>query len=325
VDPNGPDRTPHVPSPTLWPVGFAVGVAILLTGIVVGWPIVLLGAIIAVGFGFLWVRDLTSDMRGEPVADIQPERRSESAAYGDTIGAAPASPDDEAALPRMTDEEIDGATRHGFLVGATLGVGAVIGGLVTVPALGFMAVPPFVDQGFRDADLGALDNYPEGEWRIATFMEDPAQGEVTRHTVFIRNNGLLNGLPSFTLIANNCAHLGCPVQPAGPVNEEGAKEIKTPTTPLRLIPADPAGGFACPCHGGAYDPEGNRTSGPPVRALDRYTYAIRDSRLILTGRYSVGSVEGTGKDAVIKKYEWSSPGVHVDGVEALLYPIEPPK
>ena len=28
-----------------------------------------------------------------------------------------------------------------------------------------------------------------------------------------------------------------------------------------------AASFGCPCHGGQYSPEGNRTSGSPVRAL----------------------------------------------------------
>ena len=60
--------------------------------------------------------------------------------------------------------------------------------------------------------------------------------------------------------------------------------------------ANPAA-FACPCHGGAYDTEGNRTAGPPVRALDRYEYEVRDGRVFLVGTYSVGKVQGEGKDA----------------------------
>ena len=319
MDPNGPERTPHVPPPTLWPVGFAVGIAILLTGLIVGWPIVVLGAVLLLGFGFLWVRDLTADMRDEDVDEIEPERRGEGApAHG--IGAAPAVAD-EAALPVAAEDEVDRGT---FLAAATLGLGAVIGGIVTVPALGLMTIPPFVDQGFKESDLGPVDDFPEGQWRIATFMENPDEGEVTRHTAFVRNNGELDGVPSFTLIANNCAHLGCPVQPSGPIQEEQKKTIETSTTQVDLIPTDPAGGFACPCHGGAYDSEGNRTSGPPVRSLDRYTFAVRGGNLFITGRFSVGNVEGSGKDAVITKYQQMPPGVHVDGVEALLYPIAPP-
>ncbi len=35
---------------------------------------------------------------------------------------------------------------------------------------------------------------------IATFLADPQAGEVSRRAAYIRNNGLLNGLPSFTLV-----------------------------------------------------------------------------------------------------------------------------
>ena len=120
-------------------------------------------------------------------------------------------------------------------------------------------------------------------------MTDPEKGEVSRRTAFVRNNGDLDGVPSFTIISNRCVHLGCPVQPNGPVEDEDAKEIET----VRLIPTEPTG-FGCPCHGGQYDIEGNRTAGPPVRALDRYEFKIEGDRLVLVDAYSVGMVEGQG-------------------------------
>src|SRR5262245_44890226 len=48
----------HVPAPSLWPIGFAVGVACILVGLVISIPALIVGAIIALLFGFLWVRDL---------------------------------------------------------------------------------------------------------------------------------------------------------------------------------------------------------------------------------------------------------------------------
>ena len=84
-------------------------------------------------------------------------------------------------------------------------------------------------------------------------------------------------------------------------------------------------GFGCPCHGGQYDTEGNRTAGPPVRALDRAEFSIVNGNLILGPFYSVSEVEGAGARARIKKYGRSVPGVHVDGPEAWLYPVEVPK
>jgi hypothetical protein len=79
--------------------------------------------------------------------------------------------------------------------------------------------------------------------------------------------------------------------------------------------------FGCPCHGGQYDTEGNRIAGPPVRALDRYNYSIKNGRLILGSAYSVDYVHGSGKDARIKKYPLQMPGQHVAGPEFWLWPI----
>src|SRR5919197_1044687 len=67
---------PHVPGPSLWPVGFAIGVVVLLLGIVVGYPIVILGSILAVGFGFLWVRDLTTGQELTPPPEFPTETRA---------------------------------------------------------------------------------------------------------------------------------------------------------------------------------------------------------------------------------------------------------
>lgn len=313
MEPHGPERQPHTPAPSLWPVGFAIGVAILLTGLVVGWWIVLLGAILTVAFGFLWIRDIGAETRLAPEPELI-----------EGTGAAPAVAGEGAALPVMSDEEIERFPRSKFLEASTIGVGAIIGGLITVPALGFAVIPAFTGAEDHNIDVGSVGDFPEGEWRIVTFLQTPEEGEVSRRTTFIRFNGELDGQPSFTIIANNCAHLGCPVQPSGPVAEQERQQEQIEGQTITRIPAQPAA-FACPCHGGAYDLEGNRTAGPPVRALDRFAFAIDGDRLVLTSRYSVGHVEGEGKDAVIYKYGQVTPGVHVDGPEQYLYPIEPPK
>jgi hypothetical protein len=89
------------------------------------------------------------------------------------------------------------------------------------------------------------------------------------------------------------------------------------------VPVVPAG-FGGPCHGGQYDTEGNRTAGPPVRALDRFDYEIKNGRLILLSRFSVAHVDGTGAQAKIHKYKPVGPGEHVDGPEQWFYPLNPP-
>jgi Rieske Fe-S protein len=221
----------------------------------------------------------------------------------------------------MDEDEIATTTRSTFLGAATLGLGGVIGGLITVPVLGFAVLPSFTNQKQNDVDLGPVENFPESEFVIATFLEDPEIGEVSRRTMFIRNNGQLDGQPSFTALYSRCAHLGCPVQPNGPVEDD---KKKTYGDHVDLIPVL-AVSFGCPCHGGQYDTEGNRTAGPPVRALDRAEFSIRDGKLFLGKFFSVSHVEGTGARARIKRYGRAVPGVHVDGPSAWLYPIEVPR
>jgi Rieske Fe-S protein len=312
VEPPRADHEPHAPGPSLWPVGFAVGIAVLLTGLIVSWFIVALGAVLAAGFGFLWIRDATRELRGD-VPELEPERH-----------AAPVVPIEAEPGALATEErEVERFPRNVFLEASTLGIGAVIGGLVTLPVLGFAVAPAFLDQPDVDVDLGPVENFPEGKFMITTFLQDPEQGEVSRRTNYIRNNGALDGVPSFTIVSNRCVHLGCPVQPNGLPEDDNATDVETEAGAVRLIPVTPAG-FGCPCHGGQYDVEGNRTAGPPVRALDRYAFRIRNGRLWLGEPFSVGSVEGSGKDAVITKYRLAGPGEHVEGWPALLYPIQAP-
>jgi Rieske Fe-S protein len=318
TEPRHEDR-PHLPGPSLYPIAFAAGVATILVGLIVNPTVIApIGAVIAIVSGFLWARSATMDYRGAP-EPIEPE------------GQEPPVPDQppipahvgEAAMPEP--EPGERFPRSVFLEASTLGLGAVIGGLVTVPALGLMVIPPFVKQGYPDVDLGPLENFAEGKWFVTSFFQHPEAGEVSRRTAYIRNNGQLNGEPSFTIISNRCAHLGCPVQPNGPTQPDQKKEVKPGKgQDVTLVPVIPAGGFGCPCHGGQYDPEGNRTAGPPVRALDRYQYEVRNGRLILLKPFSVAHVDGEGKNARIHAYKLAGPGQHVDGWEQIFYPIQPP-
>ena len=299
--------TPHVPGPSLWPIAFAIGVACLLLGLVLSSMIIIaLGAVIAVVFGFLWARDVTRDVRDE-VPAIEPETRA--------VADAPAS----TARAVETPKQLPAYTRSRFLEASTIGVGAAIGAVITLPVLGFTVLPSFTNLEEDEADLGPIENFPEGEYVIASFLANKSAGEVSRRTTFVRNNGPAdNGEPSFTILYSRCVHLGCPVQPNGPIDEENITEVGE--VELRPVLAQ---SFGCPCHGGLYDAEGNRQAGPPVRSLDRMTFSIRNGRLVLGELYAVGNVSGTGANAAISRYPWSVPGTHVDGVEAWLYPIVP--
>jgi Rieske Fe-S protein len=238
--------------------------------------------------------------------------------------------------PAPAAEHQETYDRNAFLTVATVGLGATIGAALTLPVLGFAVLPAFTGENVDNfnVDLGPISNFPEGEFVIATFMENPEVGEVTRRTAFVRNNGFAEDpdtkkpVPSFTALFSRCVHLGCPVQPNGPFDEGAKKSVETKApsgdaTTVELIPVL-AASFGCPCHGGLYDAEGNRTAGPPVRSLDRYEFSIVEGNLVLGKLFSVGDVEGTGAKARIMKYYHAYPGVHVDGPERWLYPIPTP-
>ncbi len=301
---------PHGSGPSLWPIAFAIGVACLLVGLVLNWIVVAIGAVIAVVFGVLWARDVTNDVRGD-VPHVEPETRVVADEPTAVTAAAP-----EAAAAELAPAY----TRSRFLEASTIGLGAAIGAVVTLPVLGFTVLPSFTNVEESEVDLGPLENFPEGEYVIASFLANPSAGEVSRRTTFVRNNGMTDdGEPSFTILYSRCVHLGCPVQPNGPIDEDAKKDVNG----VELRPVL-AASFGCPCHGGLYDSEGNRSAGPPVRSLDRYEFSIKDGNLVLGRLFSVGTVNGTGAKARIAKYYRAYPGVHVDGVERFLYPIPTP-
>ena len=306
MEPGQGDDKSHVQGSSLLPIAFAIGLVIVLVGLIIGnWIAVGIGAVIAFAFGGVWIRDLSVARADEAVPPPPPTRAAAS--------AQPVTPDSGAGERYPRDR---------FLEGATLGLGALIGAVITIPPLGLLAASGFEGTSFHKVNLGPLEEFPVNKFIITTFVEDPEAGEVSRRTAYIRNNGFLGELPSFTILSNHCAHLGCPVQPNGPIDDSKKKEVKDKqgNVVLSLTPVQPAG-FGCPCHGGQYDTEGNRTAGPPVRALDRYTYSIVGGHLVLGSAFSVAKVEGTGKDAKIKKTRLQFPGQHVDGPEFWLWPI----
>ena len=282
---------------TVWPISFAAGFAVLLIGLIVNPGVIApLGGVIAVVAGFGWVR-------------------------GGRAAQRPTSP--ESTRPQPAPRQGERYPRGRFLQRATLGLGGLVAAGVALPAAGLALLPPIVGQRRRAVDLGPIGAFPEGHFVIATFLADPKAGEVSRRAAYIRNNGLLNGLPSFTAMSSRCTHVGCPTQPNGPVFNRMRRAERTANGEVGLVPAMPVGGFGCPCHGSQFDMEGNRTAGPAPRALDRYEFSIRNGHLWLNGLYSVSHVDGAGTAARIHRFLLHGAGEPVKGPESWLYPVDP--
>jgi Rieske Fe-S protein len=281
---------------SVWPFSFAVGVAVLLVGLIVNPELIApLGAAVSVTAGFGWARSGTGSER----TSVERERRPVAAIKAERF------------------------PRSRFLTRATLGLGGLVAAAVALPAAGVAILPAFLGQRRRPVDLGPLAAFPEGRFVIATFLADPAAGEVSRRAAYIRNNGFVSGVPSFTAMSSRCTHVGCPTQPNGPVFNQQHRAEETANGQLGLVPTLPAGGFGCPCHGSQFDEEGNRTAGPAARALDRYAFSIRRGHLWLDRLYSVSRVDGKGANARIHAFALRGPGEPVTGPESLLYPLDP--
>jgi menaquinol-cytochrome c reductase iron-sulfur subunit len=152
-------------------------------------------------------------------------------------------------------------SRRGMLMKLGLLVNGVVGLVLAVPIVRYLLSPVLRAPGNEPwLPLGALDQFPEGETRLATYrhpVANSADGETANVPCWVRH--VEDG--KFQVFAINCAHLGCPV---------------------RWFPQ--SGLFMCPCHGGVYYSDGSRASGPPERGLFEYRYKVeQDNLLILPG------------------------------------------
>ncbi|MCW2949031.1 MAG: Rieske 2Fe-2S protein [Thermoleophilia bacterium] len=190
-------------------------------------------------------------------------------------------------------------SRKQFLTAATIGVGGVMGALIAVPVAGMALAPVFGGDDFEAVKIGDTDEFTEGKFVkvVLTPGADQPDAYVRKKVAFVRKNAArgddklaLKGQEDYTVVSNTCMHLGCPVQ---------ASES----------------GFVCPCHGGSYNQDGKRVGGPPVRPLDRYIWEQRGTELWATAVYSL-KTDGS-------RVAHRDPGQHTDGVEGLLYPLQP--
>jgi nitrite reductase/ring-hydroxylating ferredoxin subunit len=143
-------------------------------------------------------------------------------------------------------------------------IGMLLNGLAVVilatPVIGYLMSPILGgDRGQykRWVALGELDEFPEGQTRLAKFQNPiigVSDGETDNIPCWVRR---MQG-EKFQVFAVNCAHLGCPVRWFAQ-----------------------SGLFMCPCHGGVYYQDGSRASGPPPRGLFEYQYKVESGKLMI--------------------------------------------
>jgi len=149
----------------------------------------------------------------------------------------------------------DTLSRRGFFMKLGILFNGFAAMVLAVPVVGFLlsSVTRGRANGYLSwVPLGRIDEFPEGETRLATFRNPnvmPTDGKTVDTACWVRRVAD----EKFQVFAINCAHLGCPV---------------------RWFPQ--SGLFMCPCHGGAYYRDGARASGPPERGLFEYPYKVEN-------------------------------------------------
>jgi menaquinol-cytochrome c reductase iron-sulfur subunit len=148
-------------------------------------------------------------------------------------------------------------SRRSLLIKLGILINGVIALLLAVPVVGYLLSPLGARKDKAWVALGSLDQFPEGQTRLATFRNPfvrPWDGQTADIPCWVRH---VAG-QTFQVFAINCAHLGCPVRWFAQ-----------------------SGLFMCPCHGGVYYADGSRASGPPERGLFKYSYRIDADQLMI--------------------------------------------
>src|SRR5258708_14771546 len=142
-------------------------------------------------------------------------------------------------------------SRRGFFMKLGILLNGFAAVVVAVPVVGFLlcSVTRGRANGYLSwVPLGRIDEFPEGETRLATFRNPnvmPTDGKTVDTACWVRRVAD----EKFQVFAINCAHPGCPV---------------------RWFPQSRL--FICPCHGAAYYRHGPRPSAPPERGLSESPY-----------------------------------------------------
>jgi nitrite reductase/ring-hydroxylating ferredoxin subunit len=139
---------------------------------------------------------------------------------------------------------------------ACLGVTLVAGRSVYPPLRRWVRLPRFVTP-FRP--IAAIESFPPGAWKLVPLASDAkedAKSKKDKEYFWVNRDG--DQPETFRVLSPICTHLGCTVKWKADRNL-----------------------FVCPCHGGTFDADGNRKSGPPQDPLAVLDYRVRDGQLLV--------------------------------------------
>ena len=157
----------------------------------------------------------------------------------------------------MKNETTDEINRRKFLLKISIALGGIAAAAVTIPVIGSLLTPFLQKEKQTWRKVGIPDDFKIGATTLVNFINAdplPYSGITAQSGAWLRRNSEND----FIAFAVNCSHLGCPVR------WEKDAEL-----------------FMCPCHGGVYYKDGSVASGPPPKALSRYTVRVYNGEVQL--------------------------------------------
>lgn len=167
-------------------------------------------------------------------------------------------------------DEASRLSRRSFVIRTMAVLGALAAAIVAIPAAAFVSAPGWLSNAPRRLLSHTLSPALRSEeWTSAGSIErlrigQPKHMIIDRPVVdgWVQRDApvgvyVLRESDSKAMVFDpHCTHLGCPVEFSSG-----------------------SGSFLCPCHGGAFDPEGYPTGGPPPRRLDTYETRVTDGEV----------------------------------------------
>ncbi|MEW5974194.1 MAG: ubiquinol-cytochrome c reductase iron-sulfur subunit [Acidobacteriota bacterium] len=156
------------------------------------------------------------------------------------------------------------AKRREFLLSIILGVWALMGLLLLIPASVYLFWPPRARKRSDWAEVGSLTQMPIGVPEQVVYRRNRADGwKVTseKTSAWVVRTSDRDAIA----FAPQCPHLGCAYH-----WDSSNKE------------------FLCPCHASTFSLEGDVLSGPSPRGLDRLAVKVQGDGLLLGGVLSQG-------------------------------------
>ncbi|HEV8228938.1 MAG TPA: Rieske 2Fe-2S domain-containing protein [Candidatus Limnocylindria bacterium] len=152
--------------------------------------------------------------------------------------------------------------RRTFLSRLTIGLAGLLSALLGLPVLGYLLAPLFARAADAFVDVGRVEDFARDSVGLVRFKDPsplPWAGRTADTAIWVRR-APQGREPEFQVFAENCTHLGCPVEwrPAA-----------------RL--------FMCPCHGGVFHEDGRVASGPPTQPLFEREWQVQGGRLLVRG------------------------------------------